>query len=59
MSDQRSQGGKKQGNAGPEGTREQHQPTHLGQEKNEGQQRPPTGEPGGPKPSTGKTRPQD
>jgi len=59
MSDQRSQGGKKKGTEEDRGHTEQHQSTHESQGQDQTNQRPPKGEPGGPKPSAGKTRPQD
>jgi hypothetical protein len=58
MAGQRSRGGKKAGTANPWGSGEQHQPTHPPQGREQGSGRPDKGEPGGPKPSAGKTRPQ-
>ena len=59
MADQRSRGGKKQGTEQDHGQTEQRQSTHPGQEQTGQSQRPAPGQPGGPKPSAGKTRPQD
>lgn len=59
MADQQSRGGKKHGDLESRGQREKHLSTHQGQEKNAGEQRPPAGQPGGPKPNAGQTRPQD
>lgn len=56
MADQRSRGGKKLGRDAPPGRTEQHEATHLPEA--ERAVRPPKGEPGGPKPSAGKTRPE-
>jgi hypothetical protein len=58
MADQRSQGGKKHGTENPPGQSEQHQTTHGHKGQEQAPQRPPPGQPGGPKPSAGKTRPQ-
>jgi len=51
MADQRSQGGKKEPN--PAGGTSEHQPA-----KDEAE-RPAKGQPGGPKPSAGKSRPEN
>ena len=53
MSDQRSQGGKKEGTNNPQGNTDKHQTVQQGEAQQEGQegvaQRPPKGQPGGPK----------
>jgi hypothetical protein len=59
MADQRSRGGKKQGTEQDRGQTEQHQSTHPRQEETQQSQCPAPGQPGGPKPSAGKTRPED
>ena len=62
MADQRSRGGKKEGTSAPPGQSEQHQPVHVDDTNaanhNEPGGRPPAGQPGGPKPNAGQTRPQ-
>jgi hypothetical protein len=61
MADQRSRGGKKSGTDKPQGQSEQHQPAHQNDAKLDDQKessRPPAGQPGGPKPNAGQTRPQ-
>ena len=57
LADQTSRGGKKEG-SGQGGESEKHQGVHEGDEQ-EQNQRPPAGQPGGPKPNQGKTRPED
>ena len=57
MADQRSRGGKKLGRNAPPGRTEQHEPVHL-PEGGRDTLRPPEGQPGGPKPSAGKARPE-
>ena len=59
MADQQSRGGKEEGkNAPSPGQSEQHQTTHEHDGQQEFAQRPAEGQPGGPKPSAGKSRPE-